>query len=50
IFSVVLTPHHFQETEAHEAFFREPFVEKGEEAARAALATCALAATLPRAA
>ncbi|MEM7525263.1 MAG: 6,7-dimethyl-8-ribityllumazine synthase [Pseudomonadota bacterium] len=50
IFSVVLTPHHFQETEAHEAFFSEHFVKKGEDAARAALATCALSATLPRAA
>lgn len=50
IFSVVLTPHHFQETAAHEAFFSEHFVKKGQEAARAALATCALGATLPRAA
>lgn len=50
IFSVVLTPHHYQETEAHEAFFREHFVLKGEEAARAALATCALGSVLPRAA
>ncbi|MEM8790372.1 MAG: 6,7-dimethyl-8-ribityllumazine synthase [Pseudomonadota bacterium] len=39
VFSVVLTPHNFQETEAHTAFFREHFVLKGEEAARAALAT-----------
>ncbi|MEM7545124.1 MAG: 6,7-dimethyl-8-ribityllumazine synthase [Pseudomonadota bacterium] len=50
IFSVVLTPHHFQETEAHESFFQEHFVLKGQEAARAALATCALSATLPKAA
>ena len=50
IFSVVLTPHHFQETEAHESFFSDHFVQKGEEAARAALATCALDATLPAAA
>lgn len=50
IFSVVLTPHQFQETEAHETFFSEHFVVKGAEAARAALATCALSATLPKAA
>ena len=50
IFSVVLTPHHFQETESHEAFFLDHFITKGEEAARAALATVALAATLPAAA
>lgn len=50
VFSVVLTPHNFQETEAHEAFFLDHFVQKGEEAARAALATVALGATLPKAA
>ena len=36
VLSIVLTPHHFQETDAHRAFFRAYFVEKGEEAARAA--------------
>ena len=36
VLSVVLTPHHFQETEAHREFFRSHFVRKGEEAARAA--------------
>lgn len=50
IFSVVLTPHHFQETEAHANFFSEHFVLKGEEAARAALAVLAVNATLPKAA
>jgi len=50
IFSVVLTPHHFQETEAHETFFADHFVLKGQEAARAALATATLSATLPKAA
>lgn len=50
MFSVVLTPHHFQETDAHESFFSEHFVLKGQEAARAALATCAVTATLPKAA
>ncbi|MZR29067.1 6,7-dimethyl-8-ribityllumazine synthase [Sneathiella litorea] len=35
ILSVVLTPHHFQETEAHMKFFKEHFVIKGQEAANA---------------
>jgi len=35
VFSVVLTPHHFQESEAHQAFFRAHFRVKGAEAARA---------------
>jgi 6,7-dimethyl-8-ribityllumazine synthase len=38
VLSVVLTPHNFQETDAHRDFFREHFVRKGEEAARAARA------------
>lgn len=38
VLSVVLTPHHFQETEAHIAFFRDHFIVKGREAAAAALA------------
>lgn len=37
VLSVVLTPHQFQETEAHETFFKRHFVTKGEEAARACL-------------
>ncbi|OYX44000.1 MAG: riboflavin synthase subunit beta [Rhodobacterales bacterium 32-67-9] len=36
VLSVVLTPHNYQETEAHRAFFREHFVLKGREAAMAA--------------
>lgn len=36
VLSVVLTPHHFQESEAHIAFFRDHFVLKGKEAANAA--------------
>ncbi|MFB2550721.1 6,7-dimethyl-8-ribityllumazine synthase [Ensifer soli] len=36
VLSAVLTPHHFQEGEAHIAFFREHFVVKGKEAAHAA--------------
>lgn len=35
VFSVSLTPHNYQETEAHNAFFREHFVGKGAEAANA---------------
>ena len=38
VLSVVLTPHNFQETPAHIAFFKEHFVKKGREAARATLA------------
>ena len=36
VLSVVLTPHNFQETEAHLEFFQKHFVMKGQEAARAA--------------
>ena len=39
ILSVVLTPHQFQETEAHERFFFEHFKIKGREAAQACLQT-----------
>ena len=39
ILSVVLTPHHFQETEAHENFFFEHFKIKGAEAAVACAKT-----------
>lgn len=35
VFSVVLTPHHYQETAVHNAFFKEHFVKKGAEAASA---------------
>ena len=37
VLSVSLTPHQYQETEEHRAFFREHFVQKGREAAEAAL-------------
>lgn len=37
VLSVSLTPHHFQETDHHMAIYRDHFVEKGREAARAAL-------------
>ena len=39
ILSVVLTPHQFQETEAHQTFFHEHFKVKGREAAQACLQT-----------
>lgn len=37
VLSVSLTPHHYQETDHHNAIYREHFVEKGREAAMAAL-------------
>ena len=37
VLSVSLTPHHFQETEHHMTIYAAHFVEKGREAARAAL-------------
>ncbi len=37
VLSVSLTPHHYQETAHHNAIFRAHFVEKGREAAQAAL-------------
>lgn len=37
VLSVSLTPHHFRETEHHMAIYHDHFVEKGREAARAAL-------------
>ena len=36
VLSVALTPHHYQDTEHHNAIFRSHFIEKGREAARAA--------------
>ena len=38
VLSVSLTPHHFQPSDAHVAFFRCHFVQKGREAALAAMA------------
>ncbi|MCY4180643.1 MAG: 6,7-dimethyl-8-ribityllumazine synthase [Litoreibacter sp.] len=40
VLSVSLTPHHFQETEHHIGIYKTHFVEKGREAARAALSIC----------
>ena len=37
VLSVSLTPHHFQETEHHTRIYAEHFVQKGREAAEAAL-------------
>ena len=37
VLSVSLTPHQFQETEHHIGIFRKHFVQKGREAAEAAL-------------
>lgn len=37
VLSVSLTPHSYQETEHHKAIYRDHFVEKGREAAQAAL-------------
>ncbi|CUH77507.1 6,7-dimethyl-8-ribityllumazine synthase 2 [Tritonibacter multivorans] len=37
VLSVSLTPHHFQETAHHIAIYRDHFVQKGREAAQAAL-------------
>lgn len=39
VFSVVLTPHNFHETEEHRRFFSEHFVVKGAEAANACMRT-----------
>lgn len=46
ILSVSLTPHHFQETAHHGGIFAAHFVEKGREAARAALGIVEARATL----
>jgi 6,7-dimethyl-8-ribityllumazine synthase len=35
VLSAVLTPHHFQESEAHIRFFKDHFVIKGKEMANA---------------
>ncbi len=37
VLSIALTPHHFQETDHHIGIFRQHFVQKGREAAEAAL-------------
>lgn len=39
VLSISLTPHHYQETAHHNAIYRDHFVVKGQEAAKAALMT-----------
>jgi len=46
VLSISLTPHHYQETAHHTAIFKAHFVEKGREAASAALAVTGLRASL----
>lgn len=50
VFSVSLTPHHFQPKDEHETFYRAHFVQKGREAADAAAQIHQLAARLAPAA
>lgn len=45
-FSLVLTPHHFHDSEEHRRFFHEHFVHKGAEAADACVQTLAARAAL----
>jgi 6,7-dimethyl-8-ribityllumazine synthase len=46
VLSVSLTPHHFQETDHHNAIYTAHFVEKGREAANAALKIVATRAAI----
>ena len=48
VMSAVLTPRDFHEHEEHQRFFREHFVQKGGEAARACLQPVAALRALPR--
>lgn len=50
VLSVSLTPHQYQETDHHNAIYRAHFVEKGREAARAALGVLAARAKVAKAA
>lgn len=50
VLSVSLTPHQYQETDHHNAIYRAHFVEKGREAARAALGVLKTKALLVKAA
>lgn len=47
VFSVSLTPHHFQPKAEHETFYTAHFVEKGREAAEAAVQIWELSQRLP---
>jgi 6,7-dimethyl-8-ribityllumazine synthase len=44
VFSISLTPHHYQETPEHDAFYKAHFVKKGAEAANAVKMVLELAA------
>ncbi len=46
VLSVSLTPHHFHESDHHKSIYLEHFVEKGREAARAAISASRLHAEL----
>lgn len=48
VFSAVLTPHNFHESEEHVSFFREHFAKKGREVARACVDTLSKLAFIPR--
>lgn len=48
VLSVSLTPHHYQETDHHNAIYRDHFVTKGREAAMAALGIQKARQSLPR--
>jgi 6,7-dimethyl-8-ribityllumazine synthase len=48
VLSVSLTPHHFQDTDHHNAIYAAHFVEKGREAAKAALMIGKTRASLAR--
>ena len=50
VLSVSLTPHQYQETDHHNAIYCAHFVEKGREAAQAALTIAATRATIAQAA
>lgn len=47
VLSVSLTPHHYQETDHHNAIYRDHFVTKGREAAQAATQIVAARAKIP---
>ncbi|KQV84382.1 6,7-dimethyl-8-ribityllumazine synthase [Rhizobium sp. Root1220] len=49
VLSAVLTPHHFQESDAHIAFFKDHFVIKGQEAANTCRAILEARSSLARA-
>lgn len=48
VLSVSLTPHHYQETDHHNAIYREHFIQKGREAGEAALQITAAREKMPK--